>query len=69
MIVFAIVRRHGQEAVAASENDFEIVVHDTGVGAGPDLREVIFTKFSQPGDLKNTRPAKTGLKSGAQGLD
>ena len=32
----------------------EIVVSDTGVGVDPDSREIIFSKFYQPGELLQT---------------
>lgn len=46
----------------------EIVVSDTGVGVDPKFREIIFTKFYQPGDLKNHSSSKTRFKGGGAGL-
>ncbi len=46
----------------------EIVVSDTGVGVDPDLREVIFTKFYQPGELGKHSSSKSRFKGGGAGL-
>lgn len=46
----------------------EIIVSDTGVGVDPNLREVIFTKFFQPGELGKHSTSKTRFKGGGAGL-
>ena len=46
----------------------EIVVADTGVGVDPTYREIIFTKFYQPGDLSKHSTSKTRFKGGGVGL-
>ncbi len=46
----------------------EIIVSDTGVGVDPNFREIIFTKFYQPGDLGKHSTSKTRFKGGGAGL-
>jgi len=46
----------------------EIIISDTGVGVDPNLREVIFTKFYQPGELGKHSTSKTRFKGGGAGL-
>jgi len=46
----------------------EIIVSDTGVGVDPDFREIIFTKFYQPGELGKHSTSKTRFKGGGAGL-
>ncbi|MBE7436456.1 MAG: GAF domain-containing protein [Anaerolineales bacterium] len=46
----------------------EIIVSDTGVGVDPNLREVIFTKFYQPGELGKHSTSKSRFKGGGAGL-
>ena len=46
----------------------EIVVSDTGVGVDPNLRELIFTKFYQAGDLTKHSTSKSRFKGGGSGL-
>lgn len=46
----------------------EIVVTDTGVGVDPNMREIIFTKFYQPGQLTKHSTSKTRFKGGGSGL-
>ncbi len=46
----------------------EIIVEDTGVGVDPDLHDVIFTKFFQPGELGKHSTSKTRFKGGGAGL-
>ncbi len=46
----------------------EVIVSDTGVGVDPNLREVIFTKFYQPGELGKHSTSKTRFKGGGAGL-
>lgn len=46
----------------------EIIVSDTGVGVDPNFRELIFTKFYQPGDVGKHSTSKTRFKGGGAGL-
>ena len=46
----------------------EIIVSDSGVGVEPNLREIIFTKFYQPGELGKHSTSKTRFKGGGAGL-
>ncbi len=46
----------------------EIIVSDNGVGVDPNLRDIIFTKFYQPGELGKHSTSKTRFKGGGAGL-
>ncbi|HMD80760.1 MAG TPA: HAMP domain-containing sensor histidine kinase, partial [Anaerolineales bacterium] len=46
----------------------EIIVSDTGVGVDPDISEIIFSKFYQPGDLNKHSTSKTRFKGSGAGL-
>ena len=46
----------------------EIIVSDTGIGVDPNFREIIFTKFYQPGELNKHSTSKTRFKGGGAGL-
>lgn len=46
----------------------EITIIDTGVGVDPNLREIIFTKFYQPGELGKHSTSKSRFKGGGAGL-
>jgi signal transduction histidine kinase len=46
----------------------EIIVSDTGVGVDPASREIIFSKFYQPGDLAKHSTSKTRFKGSGAGL-
>jgi len=46
----------------------ELVIGDTGVGVDPNFREIIFTKFYQPGELGKHSTSKTRFKGGGAGL-
>ncbi|RME87300.1 MAG: GAF domain-containing protein [Anaerolineae bacterium] len=46
----------------------EVVVSDTGVGVDPTFRDLIFSKFYQPGELDKHSTAKTRFKGGGIGL-
>jgi signal transduction histidine kinase len=46
----------------------EIVVADTGLGVDPTYREIIFTKFYQPGELSKHSTSKTRFKGSGVGL-
>jgi signal transduction histidine kinase len=54
-------------------NDFpnggiEIIVSDTGIGVDPHARDIIFSKFYQPGDLAKHSTSKTRFKGSGAGL-
>ncbi|HUG33460.1 MAG TPA: ATP-binding protein [Anaerolineales bacterium] len=46
----------------------EIVVSDSGVGVDPDMREIIFSKFYQPGELLKHSTSKSRFKGSGAGL-
>jgi len=46
----------------------EITVSDTGIGVDPNFREIIFTKFYQPGQLTKHSTSQTRFKGGGSGL-
>jgi signal transduction histidine kinase len=46
----------------------EYVVSDTGVGVDPASREIIFSKFYQPGELSKHSTSKTRFKGSGAGL-
>jgi len=46
----------------------ELVVSDTGVGVDPASRDIIFSKFYQPGDLSKHSTSKTRFKGSGAGL-
>lgn len=46
----------------------EIIISDSGVGVDPTLREVIFTKFFQPGELGKHSTSKTRFQGSGAGL-
>jgi signal transduction histidine kinase len=51
------------------EGGVEIVISDTGVGVDRDYQEIIFTKFSQPGELLNLHSTgKTKFTGSGVGL-
>ena len=46
----------------------EIIVSDTGVGVSQDSRDIIFSKFYQPGDVSKHSTSKTRFKGSGAGL-
>jgi len=52
----------------APEGGVQITVCDTGVGVAPEYRELIFTKFYQPGELGKHSTGKSRFKGGGAGL-
>lgn len=46
----------------------EVVVTDSGVGVDPESREIIFSKFYQPGDVLKHSTSKTRFKGSGAGL-
>jgi len=60
--------RHIAQVANLPNGAVEIIVSDTGVGVDPNFREIIFSKFFQPGDLSKHSTSKTGFKGGGAGL-
>lgn len=50
------------------DGGIEVVVSDTGVGVDPASRDIIFSKFYQPGDLSKHSTSKTRFKGSGAGL-
>lgn len=50
------------------EGGAQITISDTGVGIAPEFRELIFTKFYQPGDLGKHSTSKSRFQGGGAGL-
>ena len=46
----------------------QITVSDTGIGVDPEAREIIFSKFYQPGELSKHSTSKTRFKGSGAGL-
>jgi signal transduction histidine kinase len=46
----------------------EIIFSDTGVGVDPDSREIIFSKFYQPGEVLKHSTSKSRFKGSGAGL-
>jgi len=63
---------NGQALLAGSkeapEGGVQITVCDTGVGVAPEYRELIFTKFYQPGELGKHSTSKSRFQGGGAGL-
>jgi signal transduction histidine kinase len=49
-------------------DNIEVVVSDTGVGVDPESRDIIFSKFYQPGELSKHSTSKTRFKGSGAGL-
>ena len=54
--------------VEMPDGALQIIVSDTGVGVDPDSREIIFSKFYQPGDLTKHSTSQTRFKGSGAGL-
>jgi len=52
----------------APEGGVQITISDTGIGIAPEYRELIFTKFYQPGDLGKHSTSKSRFQGGGAGL-
>jgi signal transduction histidine kinase len=50
------------------DGGIEVVVSDTGVGVDPASRDIIFSKFYQPGDISKHSTSKTRFKGSGAGL-
>ena len=59
---------HIPSIINLTNGGVELIVKDTGVGVDPNLREVIFTKFYQPGELGKHSTSKSRFKGGGAGL-
>lgn len=64
----SISGHHIPSIVNLPNGGVEIVVSDTGVGVDPAVRDLIFTKFYQPGELGKHSTSKTRFKGGGAGL-
>jgi signal transduction histidine kinase len=63
-----ITGKHIPAIINLPNGGIEIIVSDTGVGVDPNLREVIFSKFYQPGELGKHSTSKSRFKGGGAGL-
>jgi signal transduction histidine kinase len=54
--------------VEMPDGALQITVSDTGVGVNPESREIIFSKFYQPGELSKHSTSKTRFKGSGAGL-
>ena len=52
----------------APDGGVQITISDTGVGVDPEYRDLIFTKFYQPGDLGKHSTSKSRFKGSGTGL-
>lgn len=64
----SIIGHHIPSIINLPNGGVEIIVSDSGVGVDPKLREIIFTKFYQPGELGKHSTSKTRFKGGGAGL-
>lgn len=64
----AITGNHIPSIINLPNGGIELVFSDTGVGVDPNLREMIFSKFYQPGELGKHSTSKTRFKGGGAGL-
>ncbi|MBK8783346.1 MAG: GAF domain-containing protein [Anaerolineales bacterium] len=64
----SITGHHIPAIINLPNGGVEIIISDTGVGVDPNLREIIFTKFYQPGELGKHSTSKTRFKGGGAGL-
>lgn len=46
----------------------ELEIHDTGIGIAPEMKSIIFNKFSQTGEVLMHSSGKTKFKGGGPGL-
>jgi signal transduction histidine kinase len=51
-----------------SVGEVEIIISDSGVGIAPEIRELIFEKFYQTGEVMLHSSGKTSFKGGGAGL-
>ena len=63
-----ITGKHIPAIINLPNGGVEIIVSDTGVGVDPNLREIIFSKFYQPGELGKHSTSKSRFKGGGAGL-
>lgn len=64
----SIIGHHIPSIINLPNGGVEIIVSDSGVGVDPNLREIIFTKFYQPGELGKHSTSKSRFKGGGAGL-
>ncbi|MCA9968401.1 MAG: ATP-binding protein, partial [Anaerolineales bacterium] len=60
--------KHIPAIINLSNGGVELIVSDTGIGVDPNLREVIFSKFYQPGELGKHSTSKSRFKGSGAGL-
>lgn len=58
----------GKYVNGAEPPQLEIAVRDTGIGVDPDMRELIFQKFHQTGEVLLHSSGKTKFRGGGPGL-
>jgi signal transduction histidine kinase len=63
-----ITGKHIPAIINLPNGGVELIVNDTGVGVDPNLREVIFSKFYQPGELGKHSTSKSRFKGSGAGL-
>jgi signal transduction histidine kinase len=63
-----ITGKHIPAIINLPNGGVEVIVADTGVGVDPNLREIIFSKFYQPGELGKHSTSKSRFKGGGAGL-
>jgi len=66
--VTVTAKMHTPQGTELPNGGVEFVVSDTGVGVSQDSRDIIFSKFYQPGDLSKHSTSKTRFKGGGAGL-
>jgi signal transduction histidine kinase len=63
-----ITARLAPQGADPSVPGVEFVVSDTGIGIDPESRDIIFSKFYQPGELSKHSTSKTRFKGSGAGL-
>jgi signal transduction histidine kinase len=56
------------QSVEMPDGGVEFIISDTGVGVDPDSRDIIFSKFYQPGEVSKHSTSKTRFKGSGAGL-
>lgn len=66
--IAVLARALPPQSAEMPDGGVEIVVSDTGVGVDPASRDIIFSKFYQPGELSKHSTSKTRFKGSGAGL-
>jgi signal transduction histidine kinase len=66
--IMVLARALPPQIAEIPDGGVEIVVSDTGVGVDPASRDIIFSKFYQPGELSKHSTSKTRFKGSGAGL-